>query len=76
MLTMIQIRHVPSDVHHQLKARAAIAGQSLSDYVLDELRRSLERPTRQELLKLVAHTAPTKLPESAARAVRRERDSR
>jgi plasmid stability protein len=28
----LQIRHVPEDVHRTLKARAALAGMSLSDY--------------------------------------------
>ena len=47
---MIQIRHVPEDVHRRLKARAAMEGVSLSELALAELRRSLERPTRRELL--------------------------
>jgi antitoxin FitA len=34
---MIQIRHVPEDVHARLKARAAKAGMSLSDYLLREI---------------------------------------
>jgi plasmid stability protein len=46
----VQIRNVPDDVHRRLKARAAMEGRSLSEYALAELRRSLERPSRQELL--------------------------
>lgn len=53
-VTMIQIRNVPEDVHRRLKARAAMEGVSLSELALDELRRSLDRPTRRELLDLVA----------------------
>jgi plasmid stability protein len=45
MPKMVQIRHVPDDVHRRLKARAAVAGMSLSDYLLAEVRRALERPT-------------------------------
>lgn len=55
---MIQIRNVPEDVHRRLKARAALEGVSLSDLALTELRRSLERPTRRELLALVAAREP------------------
>ena len=55
---MIQIRNVPEDVHRRLKARAALEGVSLSELALAELRRSLERPTRRELLELVASREP------------------
>lgn len=57
-MTMIQIRNVPEDVHRRLKARAALEGVSLSDLALAELLRSLERPTRRELLELVASREP------------------
>ena len=45
----IQIRHVPDDLHRLLKARAALAGMSLSDYLLQEVRHLAERPTLEEL---------------------------
>ncbi len=65
-MTMIQIRNVPDDVHRRLKARAAMHGVSLSDLALTELRRSLDRPTRDELLALVASREPvTEGPSSA-----------
>lgn len=57
-MPMIQIRNVPEDLHRQLKARAAMEGVSLSDLALAELRRSLDRPTRRELLDLVASREP------------------
>jgi antitoxin FitA len=75
-MKMLQIRNVPDDLHRTLKARAALAGMSLSEYALAELRRAAERPTRQELLDRIARRATPELPESAAEAVRRERDSR
>lgn len=46
---MLQIRHVPDDVHRELKARAAHAGTSLSEYVLAELVRMAARPTLDQL---------------------------
>jgi plasmid stability protein len=48
-MVMVQIRHVPDDVHRELKARAARAGTSLSEYVLAELVRLASRPTLDEL---------------------------
>lgn len=35
----IQVRNVPEDVHRTLRVRAAATGQSLQEYVLDELTR-------------------------------------
>ena len=74
MTKMIQIRNVPEALHRKLKARAALNGQPLSDYLLLELKRSAERPTIQELeerLKERSTVIPTISP---ADAVRRERD--
>ncbi|MGH3557998.1 MAG: FitA-like ribbon-helix-helix domain-containing protein, partial [Mycobacterium sp.] len=36
-MKVIQIRNVPDEVHRTLRTRAAAAGVSLSDYLLDEL---------------------------------------
>lgn len=76
MSTMIQIRNVPDALHRRLKSRAALAGMSLSDYVLAELRRSLDQPTRQELLERIAGRASVEPRVSPAAAVRAERDGR
>ncbi len=46
---MIQIRNVPEALHRRLKARAAFAGKSLSDYLLGEIAEAAERPTVEEL---------------------------
>ncbi len=74
MATMIQIRNVPDALHRRLKSRAALAGMSLSDYLLSEIRQVAERPTIDELrarLRSRAETAPVRSP---AEAVRAERD--
>jgi len=72
----LQIRHVPDDVHRKLKARAALAGMSLSDYALAELRRAADQPTWDEVRARLAARRRGPLPESAADAVRAERDAR
>jgi antitoxin FitA len=46
----IQVRNVPDDVHRALRARAAAAGTSLSDYALEELQRVARHPPVAELL--------------------------
>ena len=76
MPTMIQLRHVPDDLHRKLKARAASAGMSLSDYLLREIRDIAERPTIAELRARLARRAAWRPTLSPARAVRAERDGR
>lgn len=73
---MIQLRHVPDELHRKLKARAAMEGLSLSDYLLREVRRVAERPTLNEIATRLARRAPVGLSESPARAIRAERNAR
>ena len=75
MSVMIQVRNVPGELHRKLKARAALAGMSLSEYLLAEIRQAAERPSREELRARLERLAPVKTSISAAEAVRRERDS-
>ncbi|MGZ4547356.1 MAG: FitA-like ribbon-helix-helix domain-containing protein [Blastococcus sp.] len=49
MSKTLQVRHVPDDVHAELRRRAADAGMSLSDYVLRELERVASRPPVAEV---------------------------
>ena len=76
MSRMIQVRNVPDDVHRTLKAQAALAGMSLSDFLLAEIRRVAERPTLAELRERLRRRSRVAVAVSAAEAVRRERDSR
>ncbi len=73
---MIQVRNVPEALHRTLKARAAMAGMSLSDYLLVELRRVAERPTREELLERLGQRAPVRLDSSVAEIIAEERQGR
>lgn len=74
--TMVQIRNVPAELHRRLKARAATEGLSMSDFVLREVRKALDRPTRQEVLDRLQALPVRRLRRSAAEIVRAERDSR
>lgn len=55
---MLQVRNVPDEIHRILKARAALAGMSLSEYVLRELRRTAEKPTMEELRRRIESRRP------------------
>lgn len=76
MTVMIQIRNVPDALHRKVKARAASAGMSLSDYLLQEIRKSAEVPTMDEMRERLSRLPAVKLAESPTRALRAERDSR
>lgn len=72
----IRIRNIPEALHRRLKARAAMEGVSMSRYVLREIERSLERPTRRELLEAIASQPERELDPSPAEILREERDRR
>ena len=76
MSVMIQIRNVPDALHRRLKARAALAGMSLSDYLLHQIREVAERPTIEEMRARLARRSPVTPSIDTADAVRAERDSR
>jgi len=76
MSTMIQIRNVPDETHREVKARAALAGMSMSEFILQELKRVIERPSRQDLLKRLEGLPGVELDPSPAAMIRAERDSR
>ena len=76
MPKMVQLKNVPDDLHRLLKARAAMEGMTLSDYLIAEVRRSAERPTPREMRERLARRTPVITSVSAADAVREERDSR
>jgi plasmid stability protein len=74
MTVMIQIRNVPDVLHRRLKSRAALAGMSLSDYLLSEIREVAERPTLDELRDRLQRRSRVTPSVSPADAVRLERD--
>jgi plasmid stability protein len=76
MSGMIQIRNVPDALHRRLKSRAALAGMSLSDYLLSQIRELAERPTLEEMRVRLAGRSAVSLSVTPAEAVRAERDSR
>jgi len=76
MSRMIQLRNVPDALHRGLKARAAMAGMSLSDYLLAEIREIAERPTLVELRERLHRRKPVRAELDSARLLREEREAR
>lgn len=76
MSKMIQVRNVPDNLHRTLKARAAMAGMSLSDYLLAEIREVAERPTLAELRERLHKREPIAMRLDAARLLQEEREAR
>lgn len=76
MERMIQVRNVPDSLHRSLKARAAMAGMSLSDYLLGELREIAERPTLAEFRERLHRRKPVSAALDIAGLVREERAGR
>jgi plasmid stability protein len=74
--TMVQIRNVPLELHRRLKARAAIEGMTMSDFIRRELTKVLETPPRHEVLERVRARAPRRLRQRPADALRAERAAR
>ena len=77
----IQVKDVPDNVHAALRRRAAAAGQSLQEYLLDLFIQEASQPTLDEILDRVSghvggRSGGSLSPETAARILREERDSR
>ncbi|WP_291982360.1 hypothetical protein [Luteitalea sp.] len=70
---MVQIRNVPVELHRRLKARAALEGLSMSDFVLREVTRVLERPSRAEVIERLRSRPRLKLGDEVVVALREER---
>ena len=58
MSKMIQLRHVPDELHRKLKARAALERMSLSGYLLREIEEAASYPTIAELREKLAERTP------------------
>lgn len=68
----IQVKDVPDDVHRVLRARAAAAGQSMQEYLLQRLTAEARRPTVDEVLQRVGHRSGGSLPLDVATGYARD----
>jgi len=74
MGVLVQIRDVPEPVRRALKARAAAAGMSFSEYLRTVLARTADRPTPEELAARIRARGAVGREEWSVRSVRRLRD--
>lgn len=70
----LQVRDVPDDVHATLRARAAAAGVSLSEYALRELVEVAGRPEVSDVLRRAAERSGGVRRDDIVAAVREGRD--
>lgn len=73
-MKVIQVRNVPDEVHRTLHTRAAAAGVSLSDYVLDELVKVTDRPPISDVLARSGQRSGGASADAIVEAVRAGRD--
>jgi hypothetical protein len=76
MSKMIQLRHVPDALHRRLKARAALSGLPLSDFLIREVRKIAEHPSAEEMRERLRQREPYRGKMTPTDVVRAERDSR
>jgi plasmid stability protein len=76
MSKIIQLRNVPDALHRTLKARASMAGMSLSDYLLREIKEIVQRPTLDEFRARLHQRERVAVRLNTANLVREERDGR
>lgn len=69
-------RGVPEEIHRTLRARAAAAGMSLSDYLLVEITRVAERPPVADVLARADARAGGAALREIVSAIREARDRR
>jgi antitoxin FitA len=71
----VQVRGVPDDVHRRLKSQAAMAGQSLNEFLLERMSDIARSPTIRELAERIRQREPYTGP-SSADVIREDRDAR
>ena len=79
-MATIQIKHVPDDVHRMLSVRAAAAGKSLQQYMLDSVYMQSAVTSAEELLdrkqaEVLAHGETHVDPAAIVEVIRADQDS-
>lgn len=72
----IQISNVPEEFYRRIEARAALEGLSLSEFLLGEMKRLVERPSPKALRVRLGGRTPIVTRVPPVQAVRDERDGR
>ncbi len=72
----VQIREVPDDVHEALVRKAALAGQSLQQYLSAQLARLAVTPTTDEIIARIKRRPKGRLSRSSAIAALQDERAR
>ncbi|HKH88279.1 MAG TPA: hypothetical protein VKA05_05625 [Acidimicrobiales bacterium] len=73
----VQIKDVPPDVHAELRRRAALAGQSLQEYLLGRLEEEVRHPDLRDLLDRAGSRSGGRVPfDVAVTIIREDRQTR
>ena len=73
----VQVKGVPADVHRTLRRRAAAAGQSLQEYLLERVTEQAQTPTLDEVLDRAGGRSGGSVPfKDAVTVLRVDRDRR
>lgn len=75
-MSNLQIKGIPEDLHEELRRRAAQAGSSLRDYVLELIRRDLAGPSKEDWLLSLRELTPADLGGPAADLIAADRATR
>jgi len=73
----LQVKNVPPDLHEAVRERAAEEGMTMSEYVIDPLRRDLALPSQRQWLARLSERSPVAMGDEivpALDAVRQARD--
>ena len=74
MAKMIQVRNVPDRLHRELKRRAKLRGQALTDYIEEILEREVALPPREEVYERIRSREPADIStEEIVRMIREDR---
>lgn len=70
------MKNVEPELHEALRKRASHVGKTMSEYVLDLIRRDLRKPSRQEWIERVRRLEPVEVGYDVVVALEADRESR
>jgi antitoxin FitA len=74
MAKMIQVRNVPDRLHRELKRRARLRGQSLTEYIEEILEREVAVPPAEDVFERIRNREPVDIStEEIVRMIREDR---
>jgi antitoxin FitA len=75
-MSSVQVKNVEPELHDALRERASHDGKTMSEYVLDLIRRDLRKPSRKEWIDQVRRLGPVEVDYDVVAAIETDRESR